>query len=119
MRLKLLLDEHINPEVAMKLRARFPRLDVLSIHDTSWVGLFDAPLLEVLDDERRTLVTRDVNSMPRHANKRLEAGLTHAGIIYADNKRLRQTDTRGLIRRLAAVVEKHGEEDWSCRSGWL
>jgi len=118
-RLKLLLDEHIDPEVAVALSARFPRLDVLSIHDTPWVGLLNAPLLEVLDAERRTLVTRDVNSVPRHTSERLAAALTHAGVIYVDNKRLRQTDTRGLIRRLAAVVEHHGEEDWTCRSGWL
>ena len=119
MRLKLLLDEHIDPEVASALRRRFAKLDVISIHDTRWVGLPDPTLLEVLDADDRTLVTRDVNSVPAHANRRLEAGLTHSGIIYADSKRLRQTDLRGLIRRLANVVERHGNEDWTCRSGWL
>jgi hypothetical protein len=32
---------------------------------------------------------------------------------------LKQTDVKGLIRRLVAVVEKCGNEDWTCRSGWL
>jgi len=118
-RLKLLLDEHIDPEVAAALNRRFGQLDVLSIHQTTWAGLPDPALLEVLDTEHRTLVTRDVNSMPLHANRRLEAGLTHGGIIYADSKRLPQRDRRGLIRRLAQVVEQHGHEDWTCRSGWL
>ena len=32
---------------------------------------------------------------------------------------LEQTDVKGLIRRLVAVVEKYGNDDWTCRSGWL
>jgi len=116
---KLLLDEHIDPEVAEALRRQFTRLDVLSIHETPWAGLPDAALLEILDAESRTLVTRDVNSVPLHANRRLESGRTYGGVIYVDSKRLKQTDTRNLIRRLAPVVEKYGEDDWSCRSGWL
>ena len=119
MKLKLLLDEHLDPEAARALRRRFPKLDVLSIYETPWVGLLDPPLLEILDGDRRTLVTRDVNSVPAHANSRLEAGLTHGGVIYADSKRLPQRDLRGLIRRLARFVEEHGDEDWTCRSGWL
>ena len=93
MKLKLLLDEHVDPEVARAFRRRFPRLDVLSIYDTPWIGLPDPPLLEILDADRRTLVTRDVNSVPMHTNRRLAAGLTHGGIIYADSKRL-QDDTQ-------------------------
>jgi len=118
-KLRLLLDEHIDPEVAQALRKRFAKLDVLSIHETPWVGLPDPPLLDILDADRRTSVTRDVNSVPRHTNSRLEAGRTHGGIIYADSKRLRQSNIRGLIRRLAEVVRQHGDEDWTCRSGWL
>jgi len=118
-KLKLLLDEHLDPQIAVALRRRFPKLDVQSILDTPWVGLPDPALLEVLDAEARTLLTRDVNTVPMHANARLAAGQTHGGVIYADSKRLRQTDVRGLLRRLARVVQKHGEEDWTCRSGWL
>jgi hypothetical protein len=33
--------------------------------------------------------------------------------------KLRQTDQRGLIRRLVEVVKKHGHEDFTSRSGWL
>lgn len=119
MKLKLLLDEHIDDQVAAALRRKFPSLDVVSIYQTHLAGLPDNTLLEVLDAERRTLVTRDVNSIPGHVNARLHDGLTHAGVIFADSKRLQQTDVKGLIRRLVAVVEKYGNEDWTCRSGWL
>jgi hypothetical protein len=57
--------------------------------------------------------------VPLHCKQRLAAGKTFAGGIYADSKKLRQTDQRGLIRRLVEVLEKHGDEDFNCRSGWL
>jgi hypothetical protein len=110
---KLLLDEHIPREAAEALQSKFPALDVVSIYDTSWRGLPDPPWLETLDREGRTLVSRDVNTLPEFVKARLAEGLTHGGVIYADSKRLRQADVRGLIRRLIAVVEKHGDEDWT------
>ena len=119
MNLKLLLDVHISPEVAAALRRRFPGLDVKSIHETDWAALPDEVLLELLDAEGRVLVTHDVNTVPGHCKARLAAGQTFAGVIYADSKKLRQTDRRGLIRRLAEVVKQHGHEDFTCRSGWL
>ena len=119
MKLKLLLDVHLSPDIATALRRRFPDLDVKSIHETDWAALADEVLLELLDQEDRVLVTRDVNTVPLHCKQRLAAGKTFAGVIYADSKKLRQTDQRGLIRRLIEVLEKHGDEDFSCRSGWL
>jgi hypothetical protein len=117
--IKLLLDVHIAPAVAEALSREFPGLDVKSIHDTDWGALPDEVLLELLDQEGRVLVTRDVNTVPLHCKARLAAAKTFAGVIYADSKKLRQTDLRGLIRRLAEVVKKHGHEDFMCRSGWL
>ena len=117
--MRLLLDEHIPREVGQALRRSFPRLDVISIYDTSLRGLPDPPLLETLDRENRTLVTRDVNTIPEVVKARLHAGLTHGGVIYADSKRLRQSDVRGLIRRLCALLKERGTEDWTCREGWL
>ena len=119
MKLKLLLDEHISEEVAAALLRRFPGLDVKSIYSTMLKGLADPPLLEVLDHEGRTLVTRDVNSIPRHIRNRQGEGKGQGGIFYVDSKRLKQTDTKGLIRRLTEIVEKHGNEDWTGRQGWV
>ena len=119
MKIKLLLDVHIAPEVAAALKRRFPGLDVKSIHETDWAALPDEVLLELLDTEDRVLVTRDVRSMPGHTKARIASGKTFAGVIYADSKRLRQTDTRGLIQRLGKVLHEHGNEEFKCRSGWL
>lgn len=119
MRVKLLLDEHIDPEAAPALRRELPGSDVKSIFETDWQGMADPPLLEILDGECRTLVTRDVNSLPGHVASRLQIGKSHGGIIYVDSKRLKQTDLRGFIRRLVEVLKKRGNEDWRCRQGWL
>jgi hypothetical protein len=116
---RLLLDEHLPGEAVAALRQQFPALDAVSIYDTSWRGMADAPLLETLDREGWTLVSCDVNTIPGFIKARLAAGLTHGGVLYADSKQLRQSDVRGLIRRLVAFIEKHGTEDWSCREGWL
>jgi hypothetical protein len=116
---KLLLDEHIAREVAAALREKFPAFVAVSIYDTPWRGLQDPPLLETLDSDGWTLVTRDVNSIPEFVKARVASGLTHGGVIYADSKRLRQSDVRGLIRRLVVFIEKYVDEDWTCREGWL
>ena len=79
MKLKLLLDEHIDDQVAAALRRKFPSLDVVSIYESHLAGQPDPTLWEVLDAEGRTLVTRDVNSIPGHLNARLHDALTHAG----------------------------------------
>jgi hypothetical protein len=117
--IKLLLDVHLAPEVAAALKRRYPRLDVKSIHETDWAALPDEVLLDLLDAENRVLVTRDVNTVPGHCRARIAAGKTFAGVIYADSKKLRQADTRGLIRRLIEVLAKIGNEDFNCRSAWL
>jgi hypothetical protein len=118
-KIRLLLDVHISPEVAEALKRQFPRLDAKSIHETEWVSLPDEVLLELLDAEGRVLVTRDVKTVPGCCQDRIAAGQTFAGVIYADSKRLRQADTKGMIRRLIEIVQKYGNEDWQCRSGWL
>ena len=79
--MKLLLDEHLDPQIAGVLRRRLGELDVQSVEDPGWAGLDDPALLEVLDTEGRVLVTRDVNSIPEHLQRRLKDGLTHAAVV--------------------------------------
>lgn len=119
MKIKLLLEVHISPNLAVALKRRFPALDVKSIHETDWAALPDEVLLELLDAENRVLATRDVRAMPGHTSARIASGKTFAGVLYADSKRRRQTGTRGLLHRLNKVLEQHGNEDFQCRSGWL
>jgi hypothetical protein len=115
---KLLTDEHFPSEIAHAARRELPKFDIQSIHETNLAGLLDQPLLETLDLQHRTLLTRDVNSIPDFLKERLRDGKTHGGVIYVSN-RIRQSDLRGVIRALVTFLKTHGNEDWSCREGWL
>ncbi len=116
--MKLLTDEHFPIEIAEAVRREMPKFDIQSIHETELAGLLDQPLLEALDRQKRTLLTRDVNSIPEFARERLHEGKTHGGLLYVSRKH-RQSDLRAGIRRLLVFLENHGKEDWGCREGWL
>ena len=116
--MKLLADEHFPAEIAQAIRRQIPGLDVQSIHETNLAGLLDQPLLAVLDLQKRTLLTRDVNSIPDFLKERLREGKTHGGVIYVSG-RFRQNDLRSVIRALVAYLKAHGDKDWGCREGWF
>ena len=116
--MKLLTDEHFPVEIAQALRRKMPNFDVQSIHQTHLAGLLDQPLLAALDLQQRTLLTRDVNSIPDFLKERLRDGKTHGGVIYVSN-RFRQNDLRAVIRALVSFLKAHDDEDWGCREGWF
>src|SRR3954463_3851416 len=102
----------------MTVRREMPDLDIQSIHETNLAGMLDQPLLAALDLQQRTLLTRDVNSIPDFLKARLREGKTHGGVVYVSG-RFRQNDLRGVARALVAFLGKHGDQDWRCREGWL
>lgn len=116
--MKLLTDEHFPVEIAQAIRRQLPNFDIQSIHQTDLAGLLDPPLLAALDAQQRTLLTRDVNSVPDFVKERMQEGKTHGGVIYVSS-RLRQNDLRAVIRALVSFLKAHGHEDWRCREGWL
>lgn len=116
--MKLLLDVHLDPDLVDALRRRWPSLDVRSATEPGWAVLSDPLLLEILDEENRVLVTRDVNSMPEHVKTRMCAGLTHGGVVFVP-RTIAQADTRRLLRRLTELIEREGHADWRSRVFWL
>jgi hypothetical protein len=115
---KILTDEHFPGEIATAVQREMPHCDIQSIHETNLAGLLDQPLWEVLDLQQRTPRTRDVNSIPDFLKERLREGRTHGGVIYGSGG-FRQNDLRAVIRALVTFLKTHGDEDWSCREGWL
>lgn len=118
--MKLLLDEMMDAAIAASLRRKHPGLDIQRV--AQWQGgrlsVHDSELLALLWKERRTLVTRDVNTMPRHLARRLEDGLHHAGVVFV-SKAFPQNDPRSVIRALSALIKAEGDTDWTDRSHWL
>jgi len=78
----LILDEHFPQDMAAAIRRKQPKCKISSVHERDLDGLQDDTLLEILDDEKTTLVTRDVNTVPRFIRSRLASGQTHGGVVY-------------------------------------
>lgn len=116
--MRLLTDEHFPAEIAQAVRREMPDFDIQSIYETNLAGLLDQPLLAALDQQQRTLLTRDVNSIPDFLKEQLREGKTHGGVIYVSN-RFRQNDLRAVARALVTFLKAHGEEEWACREAWL
>ena len=114
----LILDEHFPQDLAAAVRRERPKFNISSVHEKGFDGVQDEALLEILDDEKTTLVTRDVNTIPRFINTRLASGQTHGGVVYVSRK-IKQNDSREVIRRLVKFIDENSGEDWQCRDGWL
>ena len=99
--MKLMLDVHLVPGSADALRRRWPKLDVQSATEPGLAVLSDPLLLEMLDEEGRVLVTRDVNSMPDHVKTRMCAGLTHGGVIFVPSPDISPGSAEDDIRTVA------------------
>lgn len=68
----------------------------------------DQDLLEFAWQERRVLVSHDVNTMPHHAFVRLENGLSVAGVLLAPAKYAVSV----IAESLATVALASEAEEW-------
>ena len=118
--LRLVTDSHVPPAVGKAARRLAP-LDITPLRDwRSGVYLHesDARLLALAWEDRLTLVTYDVNTFPLAVKERLEAGLSHAGMIYV-SAHYRQNDVGGIARGLVKLWRAEGSLDWTNRIHFL
>ena len=118
--LRLVTDSHVPPAVAEAAR-KLAALEITALRD--WhSGLYlhesDPRLLAVAWEDLVTLVTYDVNTFPLTVKERLEAGLSHAGMIYVST-RYRQNDIGGIARGLVKLWRAEKDEDWTNRIRFL
>jgi hypothetical protein len=114
--LRLLLDEHISPVVACELRAKHPKLFVLGL--VEWangihLGSSDEELLQKAFGQGLTLVTYDLRTIPPLLKAWIEAGVSHGGVIFVDERTIAPNDFGGLVKALAAVWQASGSQDWT------
>lgn len=79
--LRLLFDQDFNHDILRGLLLRLPDVDGIT---ALRAGLDEAPDSELLDwaaQQRRTVVTHDVNSMPDNAYRRIRQGEPVAGVF--------------------------------------
>ena len=118
--LRLVTDSHIPPAVARTARKFVPR-DIMPLRD--WhAGIYlhesDERSLALAWDDRVTLITYDVNTFPLAVKERLEAGLSHAGVVYV-SARYRQNNIGGIARGLVKLWRIGNRDDWTNRTQFL
>jgi len=120
--LKLLLDEHISPEVAVGLRQvkACPKILALPNWEAGrFLGQSDDLILQEAANEQWTLVTYDRRTIPPLLKVWAESGRAHGGVIFVDEKTIPASDMGGLIRALHQLARESGKWDWTDRVVFL
>ena len=116
--LKLLLDEHISPDVADGLRRRNPSLVVHSMvewEDGNFLGREDSACLLEAAAQKLTLVTYDRRTIPFLLKTWSEEGRNHGGVIFVDEKTVSPANIGGLVRALSHIQKETGRWEWTDR----
>jgi hypothetical protein len=120
--LKLLLDEHISPDVAVGLLRRNPKLVVRYM--TEWeggdfLGRDDSACLQHAAKQGLTLVTYDRRTIPPLLKLWAEEERPHGGIIFVDEKTISPSDIGGLVRSLTELIGETKNWNWTSRVRFL
>jgi len=120
--LKLLLDEHISPDVAHGLRRRHGELEVrymVERENGRFLGQADSPCLREAAAQGLTLVTYDRRTIPPLLKTWAEEGRTHGGVVFVDEKTISPADIGGLVWALTRLARETGNWDWTNRIYFL
>ena len=114
--LKLLLDEHLSPQLAQQFRAKWPNAQIDSV--LLWQGgrLLGAPdelLLAAAHEDGWTLVTYDQATIVPLLKRWGEQGIAHGGVILVDDRTIAANDIGGLIQSLSMVWAEERYADWT------
>jgi len=120
--LKLLLDEHISPDVANGLRRRHRALEVRYMaewENGSLLGEEDSACLREAAKQRLTFVTYDRRTIPPLLKTWAEEGRTHGGVVFVDEKTISPADIGGLVWALTILARETGNWEWTNRIYFL
>ena len=120
--LKLLLDEHISPEVAEGLGRRKRTIVVRYIaewEEGDFLGQQDSACLQEAGRQGLTLVTYDRRTIPPLLKAWAEEERKHGGVIFVDEKTISPADIGGLVRALSKLSKETASGDWTNRVCFL
>ena len=120
--LRLLLDEHISPNVTVGIRLRDKKIVIHGMvewENGSFLGQEDSACLREALVQKLTLVTYDRRTIPPLLKNWAEEGRRHGGVIFVDEKTIAQADIGGLIQSLDRLVKETRDLDWTDRIYFL
>jgi hypothetical protein len=120
--LAYLLDENISFVVAEQLARKNPRMSVQSVHrwrGGALVGQDDGSILRAATQERLTLVTYDLKTIPPLLTEMAADSEAHAGVIFVDDASIRGNNFGGLVMALLSHWQRYAVEEWTNRVGFL
>lgn len=103
--MKVLLDEHLAPDIAEQLRQR--QLDALAMaEEPDLLGASDARILAFASAQGRAVVTANIKDFRPLAAARLATGGHHSGLILVPARRSRsRAAIPTLVDGIAAVMQ--------------
>lgn len=110
--MRLLLDEHLSPEIARQLRSRGHDVEAV-VERTELVSLPDHELSARMAAEQRAILTNDIPDYVKLFGEALRRGEEHYGLLLVDERRMpRSRNTIGLyVRVLDELLEGNSAED--------
>jgi hypothetical protein len=120
--LKLLLDEHISPDVAESIRRHDRKLVVRYMAEWeggNFLGRDDSACLQQAARQKLTLVTYDRRTIPPLLKAWAEEERSHGGVVFIDEKTISPADIGGLVAALRRLFRESGRWDWSNRIHFL
>lgn len=101
--MKLLLDEMWSPRIAEQLRRRGHDVEAVAARP-DLRGQPDEAVFAVAQSEDRAIVTENVIDYRQLADRALEAGRSHSGVIFTSNRMFPRSDGRTAGRLVSALV---------------
>lgn len=120
--LRLLLDEHISPDVAAGVRRRLPAQRIWALVEReggNLVGQDDESCLVEAARLGLTLVTYDRRTIPPLLKRWAEEGRSHAGVVFVDEKTIAPADVGGLVRAIVELARLTRRWVWTDRVVFL
>lgn len=116
---RLLLDELYSKQIAERLRDLGH--DVIAVNeDVDLSELPDDELFELMQGDRRAIVTENWSDFERLIRQASDAGVEHHGVIFTSRRHLpRSRNTIGLyVRVLDDFLRRHPAEDALLNATW-
>lgn len=120
--LKLLLDEHISPDVVNGLRRRNRAVEIRCMvewEDGRFLGQEDSACLREAATQGLTLVTYDRRTIPPLLKTWAEEERMHSGVVFVDEKTISPADIGALVWALTRLAKETGNWDWTNRICFL